>query len=104
MSDTYERTPHRGDLRKEQRTKDGGKKPDSSYRSFFLLVLGCTIAAILAAGVVILIRVIESETDGMNTLIQSLKILSPLLPVLVVAFVMRKRSSTPGHISKRMAG
>lgn len=103
MSDSYQRTPHRGDLRKEQRTGNGGKRPDSFHRSFFLLVLGCTIAAILAAGVVILIRVAESETDGMNALLQSLKILSPLLLVLVAAFVMRRKSSSPGHFSKRMA-
>ena len=102
MSDSYERKPSRDERRHDPAGKGGRNTAGSSF--LFSALLGFTIAFFLAAGTVVLLRVIESETDGMNAFIQALMVLGPALLLLVAAIVVRKKSKSKRRFSKQVAG
>jgi len=101
MNKSYERKPNKDDRRHDPSDTGGEKRAGSSF--LFSALLGFTIAFFLAAGTVVLIRVIESETDGMNALIQALIVLGPAILLLVIAIVVRKKSKTKRRFSKQVA-
>jgi len=102
MNKSYERKPDRDDRRHDPSGKGGGKTAGSSF--LFSTLLGFTIGFFLAAGTVVLLRVIESETDGMNALIQALIVLVPAIVLLVVPIVIRKTSKPKKRFLKQVAG
>ncbi|WP_146521376.1 DMT family transporter [Stieleria varia] len=67
-------------------------------KNLLSILLGFTVGFLLAAAAIVLIRGMDSETDGMNALIAALSIFVPaFLLTMVVWFVQRKGERRPLH-------
>ncbi len=64
---------------------------------------GFTIGFFIAAGAVVLIRVMANETDGMRALMQALAVFIPAFILTVIARTLHKRSKQGAGVSKMLA-
>ncbi len=61
---------------------------------------GVTIGVFIGGAVVVLVRAMESETDGTTALRQAMMILVPVIVLTVIARILHKRSKNERRVSK----
>lgn len=86
--------------RLRQQPEDGSGDGSKPTAKVFSTLLGFTLGFLIAAGVVVLLRTMKSESDGTRVLEQSLLIFGPALLLLVIVGIVRKIRKSEKGVSR----